>query len=451
MRRPRAPSACSSCRLGKEVGEPELQELLEALDIRQHGVIEYDEFLAACLEEQHLTETRLRAAFDYFDHDGTGLITEQDVVQVLKDVGLDETIQADDLMAAAGGTSTAPGSAAGSEQGSVSADGRGSPSLVSSRSISYEDFRRVLLNQPPSIITRALGQPNSPGSGMLEVSSPPAAALGPAQLPEAAAATPLLETVLQSITRSSSSPDTAQAVGTALAGRPSPSTGTTTGSPTSGRPPRRAAAPGASGSRHVLLLPPDNDFEPLSYSDVEESPRLPTNSYRPGPEPPSPISLLPRYEPPSPADPRRQSPRQPNPFGLMQAYNPTSPISLLPKQEPPSPAAAQQGVASPPVQPYSAYGRTMGSPMISLAPRHKPPSPMLGSRHGSSTSSPLNGSADGSGMTLQQILQQYSSSGYAWPGSRRGSMDTARGTPRGGNVQRGSQFSDVSESWLGDN
>lgn len=37
---------------------------------------------AACLEEQHLTETRVRAAFDFFDHDRSGLITETDVVQV---------------------------------------------------------------------------------------------------------------------------------------------------------------------------------------------------------------------------------------------------------------------------------------------------------------------------------------------------------------------------------
>ena len=141
--------------MGKEVGEAELRALLEALDIRHHGVIEYDEFLAggqegfwgcwagagsgwgcgrapwlilslpdpepcacarlrqhpclaspfalspsplpprkhstllppslppaACLEEQHLTETKLRAAFEFFDHGRTGAITETDVVQV---------------------------------------------------------------------------------------------------------------------------------------------------------------------------------------------------------------------------------------------------------------------------------------------------------------------------------------------------------------------------------
>lgn len=37
---------------------------------------------AACLEEQHLTETKLRAAFEFFDRDATGRITQSDVVQV---------------------------------------------------------------------------------------------------------------------------------------------------------------------------------------------------------------------------------------------------------------------------------------------------------------------------------------------------------------------------------
>lgn len=36
----------------------------------------------ACLEEQHLTETKLRAAFDFFDHDSSGMITESDVIRV---------------------------------------------------------------------------------------------------------------------------------------------------------------------------------------------------------------------------------------------------------------------------------------------------------------------------------------------------------------------------------
>jgi hypothetical protein len=51
-------------------------------------------------------------------------------------------------------------------------------------------------------------------------------------------------------------------------------------------------------------------------------------------------------------------------------------------------------------------------------------------------------------MTLQQILQQYSSSGYRSAGSRRNSLDTPRG---GSGMRRDSLASDVSESWLGGN
>jgi hypothetical protein len=37
--------------------------------------------MAACLEEEHLTDTRLRAAFDFFDRDGSGVVTEADMKQ----------------------------------------------------------------------------------------------------------------------------------------------------------------------------------------------------------------------------------------------------------------------------------------------------------------------------------------------------------------------------------
>lgn len=60
--------------------------------------------------------------------------------QVLKEVGMDAA-QADELWGAASGGSSPGGS-----------DRASSP--PSSRSLSYEDFRRVLLNQPPGIVTK---------------------------------------------------------------------------------------------------------------------------------------------------------------------------------------------------------------------------------------------------------------------------------------------------------
>ena len=46
-------------------------------------MVEYDEFLAAALEEQELvTEARLRAAFNFLDRDGDGCISAQELAQV---------------------------------------------------------------------------------------------------------------------------------------------------------------------------------------------------------------------------------------------------------------------------------------------------------------------------------------------------------------------------------
>ena len=116
---------------------------------------------------------------------------------------------------------------------------------------------------------------------------------------------------------------------------------------------------------------------------------------------------------------------------------PPSPISLLPRSAEPlsagsalSPGARGQG--SPHYRPYAVYTRSAGSPMISLAvPRRDPLSPTasggLGPGDGSSglTSPPSRGGAGTGGLTLQQILQQYSSSGFKTRGasSRRGSID----------------------------
>lgn len=96
--------------------------------------------------------------------------------------------------------------------------------------------------------------------------------------------------------------------------------------------------------------------------------------------------------------------------------------------------------------PCTACSALICSPIISLAPRAAPLSPATS----------LGSPTSGSGLTLQQILQQYSSSGYSQlrPGaaSRRSSIEAPRGG--GGPVHRDSTFSqvsDVDEAWLGSN
>lgn len=69
-------------------------------------------------------------------------------LQVLTDVGMD-AVQADELLAAAAG-----GGGAGSTTSAPSEEGSPTTGGGSSRSVSYDDFRRMLLSQPPSILTK---------------------------------------------------------------------------------------------------------------------------------------------------------------------------------------------------------------------------------------------------------------------------------------------------------
>jgi hypothetical protein len=69
-------------------------------------------------------------------------------LQVLTEVGMDAG-QADELLAAAAG-----GDGAGSTASAPSEEGSPTTGGASSRSVSYEDFRRMLLSQPPSMVTK---------------------------------------------------------------------------------------------------------------------------------------------------------------------------------------------------------------------------------------------------------------------------------------------------------
>lgn len=95
--------------------------------------------------------------------------------QVLKDVGMDAS-QADELMTAASGapssagtTPRGEGQAGGSSGGGGAAGQAGDGSGASSRTISYEDFRRLLLSTPPSIITRVRRRFDAARGGKREV------------------------------------------------------------------------------------------------------------------------------------------------------------------------------------------------------------------------------------------------------------------------------------------
>ena len=53
---------------------------VQAIDSNQNGLIDYTEFIAACLQSyNYLKENHLRSAFTYFDKDNSGTISPDEL------------------------------------------------------------------------------------------------------------------------------------------------------------------------------------------------------------------------------------------------------------------------------------------------------------------------------------------------------------------------------------
>uniref|UniRef100_A0A804NVY4 non-specific serine/threonine protein kinase n=1 Tax=Zea mays TaxID=4577 RepID=A0A804NVY4_MAIZE len=82
----------------KDLRESEIRDLMDAADVDKSGSIDYDEFIAATVHMSKLErEEHLLAAFAYFDKDGSGYITVDELEQACRehnmaDVGLDDII-----------------------------------------------------------------------------------------------------------------------------------------------------------------------------------------------------------------------------------------------------------------------------------------------------------------------------------------------------------------------
>ena len=58
-----------------QLGDDEIEELIEYMDVDGNHMVDYHEFVMGTLEDkQLLTEAKLRAAFDFFDSDRNGYI-----------------------------------------------------------------------------------------------------------------------------------------------------------------------------------------------------------------------------------------------------------------------------------------------------------------------------------------------------------------------------------------
>lgn len=85
-------------RVGANVKDSEIHGLMQAADIDNSGTIDYGEFVAAMLHLNKVQkEDHLYAAFSYFDKDGSGYITPDELQQVCEKFGL-ENVQLDDII-----------------------------------------------------------------------------------------------------------------------------------------------------------------------------------------------------------------------------------------------------------------------------------------------------------------------------------------------------------------
>lgn len=78
-------------RYGSNLKDVEIRDLMEAADIDNSGTIDYGEFIAATIHLNKLErEEHLVAAFQYFDKDGSGSITIDELQQACQEQGLND-------------------------------------------------------------------------------------------------------------------------------------------------------------------------------------------------------------------------------------------------------------------------------------------------------------------------------------------------------------------------
>ncbi|PKI35281.1 hypothetical protein CRG98_044295 [Punica granatum] len=76
---------------GANLDESEILDLMKSADIDNNGTIDYGEFVAATLHlNKAQREDHLFAAFSYFDRDGSGYITKDELKQACEEFGMED-------------------------------------------------------------------------------------------------------------------------------------------------------------------------------------------------------------------------------------------------------------------------------------------------------------------------------------------------------------------------
>ncbi|OVA15957.1 Protein kinase domain [Macleaya cordata] len=86
-------------RLGSKLTESEIKQLMDAADVDQSGSIDYHEFITATMHRHRLEkEENLYKAFQYFDKDGSGFITRDELKHAMSKYGMGDEATIDEVI-----------------------------------------------------------------------------------------------------------------------------------------------------------------------------------------------------------------------------------------------------------------------------------------------------------------------------------------------------------------
>ncbi|GKV17796.1 hypothetical protein SLEP1_g28257 [Rubroshorea leprosula] len=86
-------------RIGSKLPEAEIKELLDAADVDSSGMIDTTEFIAATMHRHRVeTEENLSKAFQFFDKDGSGFITRDELRQAMTRYGMGDEATIDEIL-----------------------------------------------------------------------------------------------------------------------------------------------------------------------------------------------------------------------------------------------------------------------------------------------------------------------------------------------------------------
>ncbi|XP_043709499.1 calcium-dependent protein kinase 29-like isoform X2 [Telopea speciosissima] len=86
-------------RLGSKLNEVELKQLMDAADVDKSGTIDYIEFITATMQRHRLEkEENLYKAFQYFDTDGSGFITRDELKHSMTAHGMGDEASIDEVI-----------------------------------------------------------------------------------------------------------------------------------------------------------------------------------------------------------------------------------------------------------------------------------------------------------------------------------------------------------------